>query len=103
VISGCFSIRVRPNEERYGVRRVRRREAISGESRMYRLLLRVEERTWVPEPALTRARCQVGSRGVEGEVVVVVGGWADSPARRRSWVHSVGDKKLSIMAAKWFL
>jgi hypothetical protein len=45
----------------------------------------VEDRTWVPEPALTRARCQVGSRRDDVErllvavvvvvvVVVVVGG-----------------------------
>lgn len=67
----------------------------------------------MPEPALTRARSQVGS----GEVVVceggwegccwpsrlVDGGWADSPARRRSSLHSAGVMKLSMTAAKWFL
>lgn len=41
-----------------------------------------------------------GSFDEEGDVG---GGWADSPAKRRSWVHSAGDMKLSMTAAKWFL
>lgn len=60
----------------------------------------------MPEPALTRARSQVGSRGLLLPLVVVavvLGGWADSPARWRSWVHSAGVMKLSMTAAKWFL
>ena len=75
-----------------------------GVSHIMRPQLRVSvDRVWVLLPVLSMARFQ---RGVVLFVllsVVVVVVVVDCSARFRSWVHSVGVRKLSMMAAKWSL
>ena len=67
-----------------------------GVSHIMRLQLRVSvDRVCVLLPVLSMARFQWGLALVS----VVV----DCSARLRSWVHSVGLRKLSMMAAKWSL
>ena len=68
-----------------------------GVSHMMRLQLRVSvDRVCVLLPVLSMARFQWGLALVSVSVV-------DFSARFRSWVHSVGVRKLSMMAAKWSL
>lgn len=74
-----------------------------GVSHIMRLQLRVSvDRVWVLLPVLSMARFQ---RGVVLSVLlsVSVSVVVDCSARLRSWVHSVGVRKLSMVAAKWFL
>ena len=75
-----------------------------GVSHTMRLQLRVSvARVWVLLPVLSMARVQRGVT-LSGSVFVFVSVVAvDFSARFRSWVHSVGVRKLSMMAAKWSL
>ena len=75
-----------------------------GVSHTMRLQLRVSvDRVWVLLPVLSMARVQRGVT-LSGSVFVFVSVVAvDFSARFRSWVHSVGVRKLSMMAAKWSL
>lgn len=71
-----------------------------GVSHITRPQLRVSvDRVWVLLPVLSMARFQ---RGVV-LFVLLPGVVVDCSARFRSWVHSVGVRKLSMMAAKWSL
>lgn len=71
-----------------------------GVSHTMRLQLRVSvARVWVLLPVLSMARVQRGVTLSGSGFVSVV----DFSARFKSWMHSVGVRKLSMMAAKWSL
>ena len=71
-----------------------------GVSHTMRLQLRVSvDRVWVLLPVLSMARVQRGVTLSGSGFVSVV----DFSARFKSWMHSVGVRKLSMMAAKWSL
>ena len=73
-----------------------------GVSHTMRLQLRVSvARVWVLLPVLSMARVQRGVT-LSGSVFVFVS-VVDFSARFKSWMHSVGVRKLSMMAAKWSL